>query len=121
MNAIKKALGSAPVFVIVGLATLAGCATSPPSNTCKELQGVWEGQMTPGGPISISFNDSCSYTWSGAFNTSGALSVDSTGGFTYANQAGSRGVVAYKTEGQRKNLVWRNIYTGNSYIVDVTK
>lgn len=109
------------LICIVSLATLVGCATPPPSSTCKELQGVWEGQMTPGGPISISFDGTCAYTWTGAFSTFGALSVDNAGSLTYANQAGSRGVVVYKTDGQRRNLVWRNIYTGNWYTVDVIK
>ena len=107
--------------LVAGLATLVGCATVLPASTCRELQGVWAGQMTPGGPISISFDDSCGYTWSGAVNTSGALSSDGAGGLLYANTAGSRGTAVYTTEGERKRLVWRNIYTGNWYTVDVTK
>ncbi len=117
---MKRVLLRLVCMVTVGL-PLVSCATFRPPSICKELEGVWEGQMTPGGAISIAFDDSCGYIWSGAFNTSGALSTDSTGTLYYANQAGSRGVVVYKTEAQRKNLVWRNIYTGNSYSVDVTK
>ena len=109
------------ICIVISLATLVGCATSPPSGICKELQGNWKGQMTPGGPITILFNDSCGYTWSGPVSTSGVLSVDSAGRLTYVNQAGSRGIVVYVNEGQKTNLVWRNIYTGNWYTVDVTK
>jgi hypothetical protein len=93
--------------------TLVSCATTRlplPSNTCKEFQGVWHGEMTIKGnwksgnyeriPVTVSFGDNCRYIASqGNIEGIGILYTDDSGRLIYRSEFGCRGLVEYKTEG----------------------
>ena len=117
------------LFLIVSILVLAGCASLPPASTCKEFQGVWEGQMLPRQhQMTIEFDDSCGYAWYGTdpiiTGATGKVFLDSGGGLTFKNSTGGGGDITYTTEGQRKRLVWRPSRWGyqlGRFTIDVTK
>jgi hypothetical protein len=86
------------------------------------IAGTWNGEQvrSAGGRFQmvIEIKADGSYTWTreGRFVTAGQLS-GSGGALAYANQAGSRGSVAVAG----RSLTWRNIHTGNDYVVTVRR
>ena len=99
------------------------------------LDTVWEGEKVGKGyqgPITIKFNGKCTkpqfsgkyiqikYKWiskSGKVVTPGKLKFKNNANIEYLNGAGSNGVVTINDN----KLIWKNIYTGNNYKVNVKK
>ena len=99
------------------------------------LDTVWEGEKVGKGyqgPITIKFKGKCTkpqfggkyiqikYQWigkSGKVVTPGKLKFKNNGNIEYLNGAGSNGVVTINSS----KLIWKNIYTGNNYKVNVKK
>mgnify|MGYP006105014691 CR=1 FL=1 len=99
------------------------------------LKTVWEGKKVGKGyqgPITIKFKNKCTkpqfggkyfqikYNWigkSGKVVTPGKLKFQKNGTIEYLNGAGSNGVVTINNN----KLIWKNIYTGNNYNVNVSK
>ena len=100
------------------------------------LDSTWEGEKIGTGyqgSIIITFKDKCSkksqwdgefiqieYDWvgkSGKIVTAGRLQFKENKKIKYINDAGSKGIVNINDN----KLTWENIYTGNSYKVDVSK
>ena len=119
-------------FLLVSLlATQVGAS----EKTCLKFKStVWSGKKVGTGyqgPITVKFKSNCSkgffgneffinYDWVGTGGrvvTPGSLKFLENGKMEYNNTAGSRGSVSQKGN----KLTWRNIYTGNSYYVNVTK
>ena len=100
------------------------------------LDTIWQGEKVGSGYqglITIKFKDKCSkisqwdgefiqieYDWvgkSGKIVTAGKLEFKENKKIKYINDAGSKGIVTINDN----KLTWENIYTGNSYKVDVLK
>lgn len=106
-------------------------------NNCSHfLDSTWEGEKVGtgyNGSIIIKFKDKCSkisqwdgefiqieYDWVGKSRkivTAGKLEFKENKKIKYINDAGSKGIVTINDN----KLTWENIYTGNSYKVDVLK
>lgn len=99
------------------------------------LDTIWEGEKVGTGYqglITIKFKDKCSkksswdgeyfqikYDWvgeSGKIVTPGKLQIKNEQ-IKYNNDAGSKGTVTINDN----RLIWKNVFTGNSYKVDVSK
>jgi len=93
-------------------------ASAPPA--FAELAGRYSGQYVPDRgspkPLTIVVRPDGTYTWSGAYNTDGRLTQRGDQ-IRYANVIGSRGVVTVAGD----TLTWRNVFTGDSYTVTVTR
>ena len=126
--------------VTLAISALAGCVETGPSQApaggaagsqaneqtarlpFASLAGTWTGtQLQADGssrPMTITFGDDGRYTWvsGGRTLTTGRLSgsVDAAG---YNNAAGSRGTVTVAGN----TMTWRNTFTGNNYVVTVTR
>lgn len=106
------------------MAAVAGLVACPASAqtidpACAKLAGTWTGSKSgsPGyqGPITITFENDCSYSWIGK---SGLITITvQSNALYYKNDAGSQG----KVRATATTLEWRYIYTGDSYQVKVTK
>lgn len=100
------------------------------------LDTIWQGEKVGSGYqglISIKFKDKCSkksswdgeyfqikYDWvgkSGKIVTAGKLEFKENKKIKYKNDAGSKGTVTIDDN----RLIWKNVFTGNSYKVDVSK
>lgn len=93
------------------------------ASACANLEGNWRGSINRASgqrlDVIISIQGNCSYVWrspAGQVYTPGRLSQNGNT-LNYANEAGSRGVV---TVGSGM-LEWRNIHTGNNYVVQVRR
>jgi hypothetical protein len=110
------------IFVFSMLAALATAGPAFAQSDFGRLAGSWTGEQTnsTGGRFRMVIEVSAdgSYTWTreGRFVTGGRLS-GSGNTLGYANQAGSRGSVVVSG----RTLVWRNIHTGNDYVVTVRR
>lgn len=93
------------------------------SGPCAQLVGNWRGAINRNNgerlDVVIAIQGNCAYVWrspAGQVYTPGRLS-QSGSALEYQNQAGSRGTV---TVGPG-TLEWRNIHTGNNYVVSVRR
>jgi hypothetical protein len=87
------------------------------------LAGTWTGQQVRSNGLTrtmtIIIQPSGAYVWTAGdgFSTNGQLSGGAGGVISYANGAGSRGVVTRSG----RQLVWKNTLTGNNYTVTVSR
>lgn len=108
----------APVAAAAG----SQAATPVAQASFASLAGTWTGtQMRADGssrPMTITFRDNGRYTWAsgGQTITTGRLS-GSVAEAGYTNAAGSRGTVTI----EGNTMSWRNTFTGNNYVVTVTR
>jgi hypothetical protein len=108
--------------LLVGLILGAGASPALAQAGPGNLAGTWTGEQvrSAGGRFNmvIEIKADGSYTWTreGRFVTAGQLS-GSGSTLAYANQAGSRGSVVVAG----RSLTWRNIHTGNDYVVTVRR
>ena len=90
---------------------------------CEYFEGEWKGNKKGtgySGEISVIFEDNCKYKWIGSKGqtvTPGKIKFKKNNKIHYINGAGSRGKVTL----EGNTLTFRNIFTGNSYKVIVTK
>jgi hypothetical protein len=109
-------------FFAVAAATVVVPAGAMAQADFSRVAGTWTGEQvrSAGGRFQmvIEIKADGSYTWTreGRFVTAGQLS-GSGATLAYANQAGSRGSVAVAG----RSLTWRNIHTGNDYVVTVRR
>jgi hypothetical protein len=109
------------ILAVLAMSVFSTLATANAEPPCKQLEGKWTGKRTLKGgssiPITITFGSSCKYRWrDGQASTSGYV-YEKNGKLQYANQAGSRGVVSLSGA----SLTFRNVFTGNNYVVSVRK
>ena len=89
---------------------------------CEYFEGEWKGNKKGtgySGEISVIFKNNCKYKWIGSRGqtvTPGKIKFKKNK-ISYINGAGSRGKVTLEDN----TLTFRNVYTGNSYKVVVTK
>ena len=89
---------------------------------CEYFEGEWKGNKKGtgySGEISVIFKNNCKYKWIGSRGqtvTPGKIKFKKNK-ISYINGAGSRGKVTLEDN----TLTFRNVYTGNSYKVIVTK
>ncbi len=89
---------------------------------CEYFEGEWKGNKKGtgySGKISVIFKNNCKYKWIGSQGhtvTPGKIKFKKNK-ISYINSAGSRGKVTL----EGNTLTFRNVYTGNSYKVVVTK
>lgn len=93
------------------------------SGACAQLAGNWRGAINRNNgerlDVVIAIQANCTYVWrspAGQVYTPGRLSRSGSS-FDYQNQAGSRGTVSVGAG----TLEWRNIHTGNNYVVSVRR
>lgn len=93
------------------------------SGACAQLAGNWRGAINRNNgerlDVVIVIQANCAYVWrspAGQVYTPGRLR-QSGSSFDYQNQAGSRGTVSVGSG----SLEWRNIHTGNNYVVSVRR
>jgi hypothetical protein len=110
------------ILAAMAVGPVAGVVPANAQADMGRVAGTWTGEQvrSAGGRFSmvIEIKADGSYTWTreGRFVTAGQLTGSGTT-LAYANQAGSRGSVAVAS----RSLTWRNIHTGNDYIVTVRR
>ena len=103
----------------------------------KYSNTIWQGEKKGKafshdfqGPITIQFKGQCSkipfsknykinYKWiakNGKINQSGTLKFKEDGGIEFKHSSGCKGNVSVMTS---ENLLWHDIFTANSYVIDV--
>ena len=122
-------------FAFLLSAALLATQVGASEKVCSKFKNtVWNGKKVGTGyqgAITVKFKSNCSkgffgnefyinYDWVGTGGrvvTPGSLKFLENGKMEYTNNAGSRGSMSRKGN----KLTWKNIYTGNSYTVTVTK
>jgi hypothetical protein len=108
--------------LVVLVAFAGGMLTSGASlaqSACQKLDGEWAGTMSGrfAGPVSMAINN-CSVTWKlPDGRTNYCRFSEKNGKLEYDCSLGSQGTVI----AQARKITMRNTYTGNDYVVNVSK